>query len=72
MGVNKTNYGRDLNQSRSGIFQIISRSFTDVDQFTEFSSYSQTQVIQLSCGSLKSEFLGVQIGDLYFTRIRAN
>jgi len=72
MGVRETNYGQDLNQSRAGSFQIISRSFTDVDRFTEFLFYSQTQAIQLSCGSLQSEFLAFQIGDLYFTRMSAN
>ncbi|WP_293031041.1 hypothetical protein [Moorena sp. SIO3I8] len=43
-----------------------------MDELTEFLTYSQMEMIQLSRGSFQSEFLATQIGDLYFTRISAN
>ncbi len=64
--------GQDLNKSTPGRSKIISCRFTDVEQFTEFLTYSQMQIMQLSCGSFQSEFFATQIGDLYFTRISAN
>ncbi|WP_293101655.1 hypothetical protein [Moorena sp. SIO3I6] len=73
MSFNAANsYGQDLNESTAGRSKIISCRFTDVEQLTEFLTYSQMQIMQLSCGSFQSEFLGLQIGDLYFTRITAN
>ncbi|NEQ85294.1 MAG: hypothetical protein F6K26_35810 [Moorea sp. SIO2I5] len=64
--------GQDLNEFTAGSSKIISCSFTDVEQFTEFLTYSQMEIMQLSRGSFQSEFFATQIGDLYFTRISAN
>ncbi|NEO73089.1 hypothetical protein [Moorena sp. SIO3H5] len=61
-----------MNESTPGRSKIISCRFTDVEQVTEFLTYSQMEMIQLSCGSFQSEFFATQIGDLYFTRISTN
>lgn len=50
---------------------VFSKRFTEVDQFAEFLPYRQYQMVQLSCGSFQSEFLGVRVGNLYFTRVSA-
>ncbi|AOY84600.2 helix-turn-helix domain-containing protein [Moorena producens JHB] len=72
MSFNAANSGQNFNESTAGLSKIISGRFTDVEQFTEFLTYSQMEIIQLSRGSFQSEFLATQIGDLYFTRISAN
>ena len=52
--------------------RVFSKRFTDVDRFVEFLPYSQYKIVQLSCGAFDSEFLAIQIGDLYFTRASAS
>ncbi|NEO57820.1 MAG: helix-turn-helix transcriptional regulator [Okeania sp. SIO3B5] len=46
--------------------KIISKSFTDVDNFKEFFKYKNKEIIQLTPGSLQAEFLSIQIGDIFF------
>ncbi|NEO42398.1 MAG: hypothetical protein F6J90_41215 [Moorea sp. SIOASIH] len=72
MSLKAANSGQDLNQSTAVSSKITSCRFTDVEQLTEFLTYSQMEIMQLSCGSFQSEFFATQIGDLYFTRITAN
>ena len=72
MSLKAASSGQDLNQSRTRSSKILSTCFTDVEQLNEFLIYSQMQMMQLSSGLCQSEFLAIQIGDLYFTRISMN
>jgi AraC family ethanolamine operon transcriptional activator len=62
----------EVKQPQAVNLKIISQSFTDADQFTEFTSYRQMEVRQLSCGLLQSKFLGIQLGRLNFTHAYSN
>ncbi|MDJ0517434.1 MAG: AraC family transcriptional regulator [Trichodesmium sp. MO_231.B1] len=46
--------------------KIISKSFTDVEHFKEFSNYKNKEIIQLTPGSVQAEFLLIQVGDIFF------
>ena len=52
--------------------KIVSRSFTDVEDFKAFFEYQNKEIIQLSPGSLQAEFLSIQVGQLYFVCNQAN
>ncbi|AOY84802.2 AraC family transcriptional regulator [Moorena producens JHB] len=56
----------------TGNQKIVSKSFTDLDNFKEFFDYQNKEIIQLSAGPLQAEFLSVQIGNLYFVCNQAN
>ena len=72
MGVKKIRLKQQLSQSGTIDRMIVSQHFTDVEQFADFFTYNQMQLIQLTPGPLQSDFLSARIGDIYFTRIRAN
>ncbi len=46
--------------------KIISKSFRDIENFKEFFEYKNKEIIQLTPGSVKAEFLSIQVGDLFF------
>lgn len=72
MNVKESKTNQDKDRSGTGSQKIFSFSFTDVDRFTEFFAYRGVQIIQLTAGSLQSEFLSIQIGKLYFIIHQAN
>ena len=75
MTFNENNRDRNLGRAEhqaAKSARVLSNYLTDVDMFSEFSPYRQYEIVQLSCGALESEFLAVQVGDLYFTRASAN
>ncbi|MEQ9485374.1 hypothetical protein [Coleofasciculus sp. F4-SAH-05] len=72
MSVTQSSFSPVQNQSGTGSQRILSRRFTDVEHFKEFYGYRQLEITQLTPGFLKSEFLSVKIGNLYFIRNRAN
>ena len=52
--------------------KIVSKKFTDVDDFKEFFEYKNKEIIQLTPGSLHGEFLSIQIGNLFFVCNQVN
>ncbi|NEP05168.1 MAG: helix-turn-helix transcriptional regulator [Okeania sp. SIO2G4] len=52
--------------------KIISKSFRDVENFKEFFEYKNKEIIQLTPGSVKAEFLSIQVGDLFFVCNQVN
>jgi len=72
MSLKQSSLSQEQNQSGTGSQRVLSRRFTDVDDFTDFFAYRQMQLMQLTPGSLQSEFLSAKIGNLYFTRSRVN
>ena len=75
MGWNDNSLDRNLDRTQhkdARSNRVFSNCFTDLDRFADFLPYRQYQIMQLSCGSFQSEFLAVQIGNLYFTRVSAS
>ena len=56
----------------TGNHQIVSKSFTDIDNFKEFFEYKNKEIIQLTPGSLHGEFLSIQVGDIFFVSNQVN
>jgi len=75
MGLNDNRLNRNLDRAKHQADvrrdRVFSKRVTDVDRFVEFVPYSEYKIVQLSCGAFESEFLAVQVGDLYFTRASA-
>ncbi|NEQ96842.1 MAG: hypothetical protein F6K30_08980, partial [Cyanothece sp. SIO2G6] len=55
-----------------GRARILSKAFTDMDDFRLFFAYRRNEIVQLSPGPLQAEFLSVQLGKLYFVYHGAN
>ncbi|MEB3340845.1 AraC family transcriptional regulator [Okeania sp.] len=60
----KTNHTKDA--LGTGNQNILSKSCTDVDHFKEFFDYKNKEIIQLTPGFVKAEFLSIQVGDIFF------
>ncbi len=56
----------------TGNHKIVSKSFTDVDNFKAFFEYKNKEIIQLTPGSLQGEFLSIQVGDIFFVYNQVN
>ncbi|WP_287276608.1 MULTISPECIES: helix-turn-helix domain-containing protein [unclassified Okeania] len=51
---------------KTGNQKILSKSFTDVDNFNDFLIPRRREITQLTCGYLQAEFFLIQVGDIYF------
>ncbi|NET42857.1 AraC family transcriptional regulator [Okeania sp. SIO2B3] len=72
MDVNKSTITQAKDDPGTGNQKIVSKSFTDVDNFKEFFEYKNKEIIQLTPGSLQGEFLSIQVGDIFFVYNQVN
>ena len=66
MDTNNSKIAQAQDASGIGNPKIISKSFTDVDNFNDFLIPRRREITQLTCGYLQAEFLLIQVGDIYF------
>ncbi|MGD1809164.1 helix-turn-helix domain-containing protein [Dapis sp. BLCC M126] len=72
MDINNSKISQPEDAPGMGNPKIISKSFRDVENFKEFFEYKNKEIIQLTPGSVKAEFLSIQVGDLFFVCNQVN